>query len=282
MELKFGYMMKIRTKLGAVSTTFAITLSCLLLVGGLTSCSDTPPEGSAKEGLTNIGGDGKHPRSNVSEPVPTQLESTSDAIVNRPSGAGKETPDIPFTSSQQDKQSTEDPTLDIARDASPEQEQEWEEPLASHEPMADASNLEPLPQLSVTGGAGMLTWQPEEMAADMAPRPAFDNANLTITGTGGGEMIQQDFGYGESISVATDLPDGVYNWQITVTPSIAPEIRARMAEVRQAGNLKAERNLIADLRQEGAIPTRAEARGNVQSGSFRIQDGMTTRDAVEE
>ena len=80
---------------------------------------------------------------------------------------------------------------------------------------------------------------------------------------------------GETIAIADErLEDGVYAWESRLSPIIDPAIREEMVAVRVSGNFQEEQQLIAELREDGHIPTLEQAAQNVQSGHFTIQDGV--------
>ncbi len=149
----------------------------------------------------------------------------------------------------------------------------------------DAAQQSPESGFSLAGDASGVYWQPAHATTDAAGVPA-NYAHLTLTVSGpGGELIQHRFAPGEAIAVGAangQLPDGIYKWETTAAPVIEPQVRAQMSAVREAGDLTAERALIKRLRDQGQLPTEAEARANVKFGQFRIQDGqIVLADAVE-
>jgi hypothetical protein len=123
------------------------------------------------------------------------------------------------------------------------------------------------PPMQVYGTVGNLTWEPARTATQ------YDNIQLKVSGPEG-TAINETFGAGEAAMITESLPDGYYKWETVTTPSIPAHIRQEMQEVRNSGDPKAEQALLKRLQNEGYMPTREQARNNVQSGGFRIVDGQ--------
>ncbi|GAA6137786.1 hypothetical protein NBRC116583_15330 [Arenicella sp. 4NH20-0111] len=121
---------------------------------------------------------------------------------------------------------------------------------------------------------GIVKWQ--------APQDrSYANAKITVSNENG-ETAVRNFKPGESIELYGQLPDGVYKWKSVITPEIEDSVREQMRAVRNSGDIHAERELAANLRAEGSIPTEREAQDNVQFGSFVVLNGIVNPAAIDE
>ena len=94
---------------------------------------------------------------------------------------------------------------------------------------------------------------------------AYEQANLIIV-TPDDEHSQLKFAEGETVVFNGPFPiDGLYKFEIVLTPKISDETRARMMEARRTG----DKRIMRELRESGELPS-----GPMRySGSFRVQDG---------
>lgn len=98
------------------------------------------------------------------------------------------------------------------------------------------------------------------------------NASVTLTVIGSdGFSFSKEFKSGSLEVKLADawgdkLPDGVYTYELRLTPYIARETREALKAARAKGN---EAEVLRDLRKKGALPAPAP----VQSGSFTIANG---------
>lgn len=109
----------------------------------------------------------------------------------------------------------------------------------------------------------------------------YSNATVMISGTSGDTMTRS-FSNGEAIELYGDLPDGVYNWETVITPEVSASVKEEMNAVRALGNPQAEKELIAQLREDGSLPTLEQAEENRQSGSFIVLDGIVRPSLVDD
>jgi hypothetical protein len=99
---------------------------------------------------------------------------------------------------------------------------------------------------------------------DWTPQVGYQSMKLTVSGPGG-SILESEFADGTAPSLSLfdkagqKLPDGVYNWELRVSPRIGPGLKARLAAARRTGD-------------EAAV-ARLMPQGGVQSGTFRITDG---------
>ena len=101
----------------------------------------------------------------------------------------------------------------------------------------------------------------------------YSAAQVRISGANG-ETVTRNFGAGEAIALYSTLPDGVYGWETVITPEISPYVKEQMRAVRESGDLRKEKQLIAQLREDGSLPSLDQARENRQSGNFIVRDGV--------
>jgi len=129
--------------------------------------------------------------------------------------------------------------------------------------------------LSVDGANDVIRWQAPEGVG-------YSNAQITVSAnnSNGGQVVR-NFGPGEAIELYGSLPDGVYGWESVITPEISEGVREQMRAVRELGDAQAERELIANLRAEGSIPTIEDAQENRQSGTFIVSDGVVRPSSVD-
>jgi hypothetical protein len=134
-------------------------------------------------------------------------------------------------------------------------------------PATDTSTSYEAPVMQVQGAVGNLTWTPAQTTNQ------YDNIQVKVSGPEG-VAINKTFGAGESAMITDSLPDGYYKWETVTTPSIPPHIKEQMREVRNSGDINAERKLMKQLQSQGYMPTPEQAKNNVQSGGFRVIDGQ--------
>jgi hypothetical protein len=103
-------------------------------------------------------------------------------------------------------------------------------------------------------------------------RPVVEYERIVLTVSGpGGFILRNEFAAGVSPSLAlfdksgNPLRDGSYNYELRVTPRIAPDVKQKLADARARGKDGAAQ---AELRQAGRLP-----QGPVQSGAFAVKDG---------
>lgn len=110
----------------------------------------------------------------------------------------------------------------------------------------------PIATLSGTNGVSWLSQIP-------------DSGFLLTISYPDGSVARYEFAAGESLSVGS-LPDGSYNYELTVIPNIPDWVRDKLTEARASGN---DASVEAELRASGLIPKTRQ----VQSGGFTIQGG---------
>ncbi|RBP50991.1 hypothetical protein [Arenicella xantha] len=108
----------------------------------------------------------------------------------------------------------------------------------------------------------------------------YSRADITIVGPDG-QRIQQSFGPGESLSMDSSLPDGVYTWESVISPQVDESVRVEMQAVRSSGDSAAELELLQRLRNEGSLPTEEQGDQNRQSGSFSVINGVARPNYVD-
>lgn len=170
-----------------------------------------------------------------------------------------------------EEKSTSGPVTEFSSDAEEGQSDYAEENSygdQSYDTAADAVLIDPTPT------EGVVRWQ--------APQNRnYASAKITVSNENG-ETAVRNFEAGEAIELYGELPDGVYKWKSVITPEVDPSVRAQMRAVRASGDINAERELAADLRAQGSLPTEQEARDNVQFGNFIILNGIVNPTPVDE
>lgn len=106
------------------------------------------------------------------------------------------------------------------------------------------------------------------------PHVSYQHITLTVSGPDG-LYLSQDFDAGTNPALNTALPDGVYNYELTVTPIVDAATRQAMAQARAEG---ADRAVVAQMRRSGQLPQPLPR----QSGHFSLQGGaLIDRSATE-
>ena len=129
---------------------------------------------------------------------------------------------------------------------------------------AASKEAAPAPEVAdLAAGPGGLSW---------APR--VDYARLVLTVKGGGHTLTTDFKGGTPTFAPVDsegylLPDGVYNWELTVVP--------RALDANNKTYRGARRSTDGRSQQDGVAPA-----GMVQSGSFTILNGAIVDPGLSE
>lgn len=109
-------------------------------------------------------------------------------------------------------------------------------------------------------------------------RPLVEHERIALRVACGERFWEVMFDRGETVEFAIDengrpLPDGVYNYELTVFPVLAADLRERLTKLRDAG----ETREIADLRKRGVVPE-----AMVQAGSFMVLDGKVVDSLPDE
>ena len=128
--------------------------------------------------------------------------------------------------------------------------------------------------VEVSGANGYVSFEPRQSLS-------YEQLDVVVTSRDG-KQINKTFVAGEPIALDRVLEDGTYSWEYSARPYVAPEIRERMRAVRERGDPAAERQLIAELRSTGHLPTAEQAHANVQSGYFTIKDGVIVQPQPEQ
>lgn len=239
----------------ASTTKFFRLTACALFLTVLSSCSDDKADISAESA-----GHKPEVKSDI------RRSKTLDGLASVES------------SETHSHESTDNGSQKVAdSDLSPEREfEESSESTQLDEQYDEQFYDEPSPTVSFDSqpSEGVIRWvQPQNLA--------YTNAKITIS-SDSGETIVRDFSSGEAIELYGELPDGVYGWESVITPEVDESVRAEMRAVRSSGDINAERELAARLRDEGSLPTEQQARDNVQSGSFIVLNGIVSPRGVSE
>jgi len=133
-----------------------------------------------------------------------------------------------------------------------------------------------IPWTATAGEGGIASVNLSPGGIQWSPHNTYEQINLTISGPGD-LFITRTFGKGESpvftmnSSDTTTLPDGNYNYELTVVHMIDADTRAQMAAARDSGDM----SVVEHLRDAGKLPTGPTRQG----GHFSIRRGMIIQDA---
>jgi hypothetical protein len=110
----------------------------------------------------------------------------------------------------------------------------------------------------------------------MAWEPEFPFQSVTLKVAGPeGFYFEKTFSSNDSVyfDVTGRLLDGVYSYELVLTPILTDEIREELANTRES---RKSASLLRSLREEGLLPPEA------QSGYFTIKDGVVLDPELEE
>lgn len=106
-------------------------------------------------------------------------------------------------------------------------------------------------------------------------QPQVGYAQITLTVSGPESVSSDVFPDGVSPALyASDLVDGSYNYELTVTPYISDTVKAELMEARESGDM----SIVNELKRSGVIPQEPMQ----QSGHFRIMNGVIVVDNIPE
>ncbi len=75
------------------------------------------------------------------------------------------------------------------------------------------------------------------------------------------------------------LEDGEYTYELVVTPSLGPSVRAQLKAARESAGGQEAASAVRNLKSQGKIPQHRQ----IQSGYFRLSNGqLVTADAAQE
>ena len=107
------------------------------------------------------------------------------------------------------------------------------------------------------------------------PGVRYQSIKLTLSSNSGTPIEIES----EQEPVTGALEDGEYNYELVVTPSIGPSVRAQLKAAREAAGGQEASNAVRILKSQGKIPQRRQ----IQSGYFRISNGqLVAADAAQE
>ena len=135
--------------------------------------------------------------------------------------------------------------------------------LAATLAVAGAVTLIPL---AVHAAAAVATMTNHGSAISWHPSGTYKSASLTVSGPDG-SVTQQDFSRQEQISISAPGADGLYTYELVLTPKIPPGLRAKMNDHR--ANHPGKKFM-------GGL------KGGTQSGTFRVSGGSVLNSAQAE
>lgn len=134
--------------------------------------------------------------------------------------------------------------------------------------------------VTVTGDVGSLTFERQNTAS--ADLPDIKASRISVMGDDG-EVLEFSSEHGQPVIVTSNLDDGLYKWEAVHQPDLNPRVREELSAAREAGDLQAEHELKREYRRQGLFPSEEEVQANIQSGTFRVQNGqMVNKDMPEE
>ncbi len=98
------------------------------------------------------------------------------------------------------------------------------------------------------------------------PRVHFDSIKLTLSPNGGDLIVIES----EQEPSTSALTDGGYNYELVVTPSLGPSVRAELKAARKAAGGQEAKAAVKALKSRGKMPKHRQ----VQSGYFTILNGQ--------
>lgn len=128
-----------------------------------------------------------------------------------------------------------------------------------------------IPWTAAAGGPGIASVSLSPGGIQWSPHSTYEQINLTISGPDG-LVITKTFGTGEApvftvnSSDTAPLPDGNYNYELTVVHVIDADTKAQMAAARESGDM----SVVEQLRNAGKLPVGPTRQG----GHFTIRNGM--------
>jgi len=100
---------------------------------------------------------------------------------------------------------------------------------------------------------------------DIHPSVHFDSIKLTLSSDNLNLAVESD------AAPATDsLDDGAYQYELVVTPSLGPSVRAELKAARAAADGQENAAVARSLKSQGKTPSKRQ----VQSGYFTILEGQ--------
>ena len=104
------------------------------------------------------------------------------------------------------------------------------------------------------------------------PVVSYEQITLTVSGPSG--VTRDSFASGVNpVFDATNLADGSYNYELTVSPQISEHTRSELERSRETGDA----SIVESLRSSGQLP-----QGQQQSGHFRVLNGEISTDTASE
>ena len=120
--------------------------------------------------------------------------------------------------------------------------------------------------LAAHAAAAVATMTNHGSAISWHPSGTYKSASLTISAPDG-SVTQQDFSRQQQISISTPSADGLYTYELVLTPKIPPGLRAKMNDHRA---------------NHPGVKFMGGLKGGTQSGAFRVSGGSVLSDAQAE
>ena len=108
------------------------------------------------------------------------------------------------------------------------------------------------------------------------PHVNYESLSLRIALPNGGKVFQTEFRQGQPVAfdLAGDFPDGLYTYELVVTPRLDPSIKKALVDSRRTGNT----SIVDELQARGVVPRTA----TTQTGYFTVMNGSIIVPTEEE
>ena len=127
--------------------------------------------------------------------------------------------------------------------------------------------------MAVAAGGDVATVNMTSSAVYWQPHGPYAQITLTVSGPDG--VTSNVFPSGVSPAFqAGNLTDGSYSYELTVTPAIDDETRAKLRQARESGDM----SVVTKMKRSGTLPSGPTS----QSGHFRILNGAIYVDTTPE
>ncbi len=111
---------------------------------------------------------------------------------------------------------------------------------------------------TMSGSGNVVSWS-------IHPSVHYQSIELTLTTPDRGPLVIDTTGE----PVTPSLPDGGYNYEMIVTPSLGPNVRGQLKAARAAADGQEAAEAARTLKSQGKVPQHRQ----VQSGFFTILNG---------
>ena len=139
--------------------------------------------------------------------------------------------------------------------------------------------------LIISGAGGRAVAAPPQQIATVNVTPSFiewrphigyESLTLRVALPDGGQVFQSEFRQGQSVAfdLVGNFPDGLYTYELVVTPRLDQGVKKALANSRKTGDA----SVIGDLQRRGVVPRTAVT----QTGYFTVAHGSIVLPTEEE